>query len=85
MPAKKKDNAAPLAGTALVKEVCRRIRVARGYWDAHNNRACCGEREKALTIIKGQTRMALQDNQGCAVEWMFCNQALVFGSPFLSK
>ncbi|HBJ84860.1 MAG TPA: Precorrin-3B methylase, partial [Verrucomicrobiales bacterium] len=40
MPAKKKANAKPLAGAALVKEVCRRIRVARSYWDAHNNRAC---------------------------------------------
>ena len=24
----------PLEGEALVKEVCRRIRAARGYWDA---------------------------------------------------
>jgi hypothetical protein len=40
MPAKKKANAKPLIGAALVKEVCRRIRVARSYWDAHNNRAC---------------------------------------------
>jgi hypothetical protein len=40
----------PLTGAALIKEVCRRIRVARGYWDAHNNRACRGEREKALAL-----------------------------------
>jgi len=26
----------PLSGEAVVKEVCRRIRVARSYWDAHN-------------------------------------------------
>ena len=42
----------PLAGAALIKEVCRRIRVARSYWDAHNNRACRGEREKAIALYE---------------------------------
>jgi hypothetical protein len=42
----------PLSGPALVKEVCRRIRVARSLWDAHNNRACRGEREKALALYE---------------------------------
>ncbi len=32
----------PLTGEALIKEVCRRIRVARSYWDAHNNAICRG-------------------------------------------
>lgn len=41
---------APLTGDALIKEVCRRIRVARSYWDAHNNRACRHERDKALAL-----------------------------------
>ncbi len=40
----------PLAGEALIKEVCRRIRVARSYWDAHNNAACRGERDRALAL-----------------------------------
>jgi hypothetical protein len=52
MPAKKKANTQPLTGAALVKEVCRRIRVARSYWDAHNNRACRGEREKAMALYE---------------------------------
>ncbi len=51
MPAKKKNDR-PLKGDALVKETCRRIRVARSYWDAHNNRACRGEREKALLLYE---------------------------------
>lgn len=51
MPAKKR-NERPLTGDALVKETCRRIRVARSYWDAHNNRACRGEREKALALYE---------------------------------
>ena len=40
----------PLEGDALIKEVCRRIRVARSYWDAHKNAACRGERDRALTL-----------------------------------
>ena len=39
-----------LCGEALRKEVCRRIRLARGYWDQHNNRACRAERERALAL-----------------------------------
>jgi hypothetical protein len=41
-----------LAGSALIKETCRRIRVARSYWEAHNNRACRGEREKAMALYE---------------------------------
>ena len=45
----------PLRGAALVKETCRRIRVARSYWDAHNNRACRGERDKAMALYETLT------------------------------
>src|SRR5213075_2050169 len=51
MPAKKESDQ-PLRGAALLKEACRRIRVARSLWDAHNNRACRGEREKALGLYE---------------------------------
>jgi hypothetical protein len=43
-------SAKALSGTALLKEVCRRIRLARSQWDAHNNRACRRERERALAL-----------------------------------
>lgn len=46
----------PLSGEALIKEVCRRIRVARSYWDAHNNAACRGERERALALYNTLTK-----------------------------
>ena len=46
----------PLTGEALIKEVCRRIRVARSYWDAHNNAACRGERERALALYDTLTK-----------------------------
>lgn len=49
------NNNQPLTGTALIKEVCRRIRVARSYWDAHNNRACRGERGKAIALYETLT------------------------------
>lgn len=52
MPAKK--NLPPpddqLHGSALLKEVNRRIRLARSHWDAHNNAACRRERERALAL-----------------------------------
>lgn len=50
MPVKTQNSDEPLTGPALIKETCRRIRVARSYWDAHNNRACRGEREKAIAL-----------------------------------
>jgi hypothetical protein len=52
MPAKKKSSDKPLAGAALIKEVCRRIRAARSLWEAHNNAACRGEREKAMALYE---------------------------------
>ena len=55
MPAKK-ETGNPLTGAALIKETCRRIRVARSYWDAHNNRACRAEREKALVLYESLTK-----------------------------
>ncbi len=50
----KKDT--PLTGETLVKEVCRRIRVARSYWDAHNNAACRHERDRALQFYNTLTQ-----------------------------
>lgn len=42
----------PLSGEALIKEVCRRIRVARSYWDAHNNAACRHERDREIATLQ---------------------------------
>jgi hypothetical protein len=38
-----------------VKEVCRLIRLARSYWDAHNNLSCRTTREQALQIYQSLT------------------------------
>ena len=40
----------------LIKETCRRIRLARKRWDEHNNRACRGEREKAMKLYESLSR-----------------------------
>jgi len=40
----------PVMNKTLVKEVNRLIRVARNYWNAHNNAACRLERERALAL-----------------------------------
>lgn len=55
MPAKK-ETGKPLTGTALLKETCRRIRLARSYWDAHNNRACRAARAKALALYESLSK-----------------------------
>ena len=56
MPAKKKSTK-PLVGTALIKEVNRRIRAARTQWEAHRNAACRGEREKAMALYETLTEL----------------------------
>ncbi len=53
MPAKKNiRETATLSGAALLKETCRRLRVARSLWDAHKNAACRGERERAMALYE---------------------------------
>jgi hypothetical protein len=44
------------AGKALCKEVCRRIRLSRSYWDHHNNLACRTERTRALQLYNTLTK-----------------------------
>jgi hypothetical protein len=45
-----------LSGEALLKEVNRRIRLARSHWDAHNNAACRMERDRALELYATLTK-----------------------------
>lgn len=44
-----------LTGPALIKEVCRRIRLARTQWDAHNNASARRERGRALALYNTLT------------------------------
>ncbi|MGC1219389.1 MAG: Precorrin-3B methylase [Phormidesmis sp.] len=56
MAKSKKQPMEPLEGQALVKETCRRIRAAKGLWDAHRNAACRNEREKAIGLYNQLTQ-----------------------------
>ena len=53
---KKQGGSENLAGEALIKEVNRRIRLARSYWDAHRNSACRTERARALQLYDTLTK-----------------------------
>jgi len=76
---KKKNLSQPLTGAALIKETCRRIRVARSYWDAHNNRACRGEREKALALYEGLSRSEREKVPQVLRTWLRYRSEKYFG------
>ncbi|HEY9627832.1 MAG TPA: Precorrin-3B methylase [Coleofasciculaceae cyanobacterium] len=69
----------PLTGEALIKEVCRRIRVARSYWDAHNNAACRGERERALALYNTLTKAQKEQIPQVLRVWMRYRSEKYFG------
>lgn len=46
----------PKEEVALIKETCRLIRLARSYWDAHNNHACRTHRDMALKCYESLTK-----------------------------
>lgn len=70
----------PLSKEALVKEVCRRIRVARSYWDAHNNAACRGEREQALQLYDQLTPEQKEQIPQVLRIWLRYRSEKYFGS-----
>ncbi|GBE91931.1 Precorrin-3B methylase [Nostoc cycadae] len=70
----------PLIGEALIKEVCRRIRVARNYWDAHNNAACRGERERALALYNKLTKEEKEQIPQVLRVWLRYRSEKYFGT-----
>ena len=66
-------------GDALIKEVCRRIRVARSYWDAHNNAACRGERERALALYNTLTKEQKEQIPDVLRVWLRYRSEKYFG------
>jgi len=77
---KKTGHAKPLSGAALIKETCRRIRVARSYWDAHNNRACRGERAKALALYETLSEAERQKVPQVLRVWLRYRSEKYFGA-----
>jgi hypothetical protein len=80
MPAKKKTPDKPLTGAALIKEVCRRIRAARTLWDAHNNAACRGEREKAMALYETLSEAEREKVPQVLRVWLRYRSEKYFGS-----
>ncbi len=72
-------NTAPLSGPALVKETCRRIRLARSYWDAHNNLACRTERERALALYDTLTKEQKEEIPQVLRVWLRYRSEKYFG------
>ena len=70
----------PITGEALVKEVCRRIRVARSYWDAHNNAACRRERARALQLYNTLTKEQKDQVPQVLRVWLRYRSEKYFGS-----
>ncbi|YAF93933.1 MAG: Precorrin-3B methylase [Nodularia sp. CChRGM 3473] len=70
----------PLTEEALIKEVCRRIRVARSYWDAHNNAACRHERDRALALYNTPTKEQKQQIPQALRVWLRYRSEKYFGA-----
>ena len=70
----------PLQGEALIKEVCRRIRVARRYWDAHKNAACRKERERALVLYNTLTKAQKEKVPQVLRVWLRYRSEKYFGA-----
>ena len=64
----------------LIKEVCRRIRVARSYWDAHNNAACRGERDRALELYNTLTKEQKEQIPQVLRVWLRYRSEKYFGT-----
>ena len=79
MPAKKKSSR-PLTRAALIKETSRRIRLARSHWDAHNNRACRGEREKALVLYESLSKEEREQVPQVLRVWLRYRSEKYFGA-----
>ena len=80
MPAKSTKSSKPLSGVALLKETCRRIRVARSLWDAHNNRACRRERAKAIELYDSMSEAEREKVPQVLRVWLRYRSEKYFGA-----
>ena len=80
MPAKTTKSSKPRTGVALLKETCRRIRVARSLWDAHNNRACRRERAKAIELYDSMSEAEREKVPQVLRVWLRYRSEKYFGA-----
>jgi hypothetical protein len=76
---KKGGDSESLTGEALRKEVCRRIRLARSYWDAHNNHACRAERTRAMRLYDTLTKAQKEEIPQVLRVWLRYRSEKYFG------
>lgn len=69
----------PLSGEALIKEVSRLIRLARSHWDAHENRACRAERDRALALYATLSAVEKQRIPQALLVWLRYRSEKYFG------
>jgi hypothetical protein len=70
----------PLTGGALIKETCRRIRLARSHWDAHHNGACRAERERALALYETLSKQEREHVPQVLRVWLRYRSEKYFGN-----
>ena len=76
---KNRKNVDELTGKALVKEVCRRIRLARMFWAAHNNKACRRERDQAMGLYEKLGKAELEQVPQVLRVWLRYRSEKYFG------
>ena len=62
-----------------IKEVSERIRVARRYWDAHNNKAARRERDKVLKLYAQLTKEEVKEIPEQLLVWLRYRSEKYFG------
>ncbi len=77
---KAETDEAPLTGEKLVKETCRRIRLARSHWDAHENSACRTERDRALQLYATLTPEQKKEIPQVLLVWLRYRSEKYFGA-----
>ena len=80
MPAKKhKKDDSDFTGKALLKETARRIRLARSHWDAHQNKSCRRERDRALEFYNRLTEAEKEQIPQTLRVWLRYRSEKYFG------
>ncbi len=75
------EDESTLTGAALVKEVCRLIRLARTQWDAHNNAAARRERSRALRLYLTLTDEQKEQIPQVLRIWLRYRSEKYYGKP----
>lgn len=68
-----------LQGPALIKEVNRRIRLARSHWDAHNNAATRRERARAIELYERLSKLEREKVPQALRVWLRYRSEKYFG------